>query len=458
MSKRVLLFMATRSPVGGVATWLDQFCEHLDGCGWPTTVALVRGQSEHNPSRFSKFHPDLNSIEVDGRGLDRAGRIRICQRTVRKCNPSLVLPLGVLDANTAVIREKCEGRQIHLVGRAQGNLPAMLCDLQDLRDGLDHVVCVGAMTRRYLIQCAKFDDSRVTHIPNGASDSQVPHRPRQSGQPLRLGYVGRLSIEDKRVLDIPELCRNLDSRGVRYEMTIVGAGPAEAMLREQLAAFGDRVRMVGFKNGSEVYSDYLPNFDSLLLFSSSETFGVVLAEAMMNGVVPVTSRYIGFESEKLVVDGEHGLTFPVGDTAKAADAIQKLDAEPALLRRLSSAGRMHAQENYSWDACRERWFELAERIAARPPIVPSTELCGGESRQSGRLDRWGVPPGLVDTLRQVRRKMLRNGWQDGVEWPLFNRDHPPERLADVERYCRDIEETQRAACQGRRSATTASGK
>ncbi|WP_182864986.1 glycosyltransferase family 4 protein [Rhodopirellula sp. JC639] len=443
MNRRILLFMATRSPVGGVATWLDRFCRHMDDQGWKTTVALVRGQREHDPARFRKFHSNLNTVQVDGRGLDREGRIRACRRAIRKANPIAVLPLGVLDANASVVREKVAGRAVHLIGRAQGNLPAMLADLQDLRDGLDHVVCVGAMTRRYLIRYAGFESERVTHVPNGASRATTERRPRTDG-PIRLGYVGRLSIEDKRVLDIPILCRHLVGRGVPFHLTIVGSGPAEKPLRDQLAEFGDRVRMVGFKNSEQVYSEYLPDFDLLLLFSSSETFGVALAEAMMNGVVPVTSRYLGFESERLVVDGKHGLSYPVGEMSAAADAIEKLTRSPQLMKSLSLAGKRHAEEQYSWDVCQRQWLALIERVTAEHPITPGKDLCQSRNDDSGRLDRWGIPPAWVDTVRQLRRRMIRSGWQDGVEWPLFHRTHSPERLAEIDRSCRAIETEQRS--------------
>ncbi len=440
MNTKILFFMPTGSPVGGVATWLDRACAALSYRGYDPVVGLVRGLKFNNPALFREYHPGLPAIEVDGRGLDSQGRILACLRTIRRVKPAVVFPLGVLDANDAAMRAKSRGADLRVVGRAQGNLSPMLADLEDYRDGLDHVVCVGALTQRYLVQHAGFDTARVDHIPNGANAPTTPGIPRQAESPLRLGYVGRLMKNDKRVLDIPPFCRMLAARGIPFHLTITGGGPCEQELRELLKEFASQITMTGPKKPEEVYSEILPNLDVLMLFSSSETFGIVLAEAMMNGVVPVTSRYVGFQSEQLVVEGVRGLSFPVGDVEKAVDAVCRLHDNSALLAQLAKASARYAAENCTWERCFDQWDKTLQRIIVRGMVQAPGALLKGRQRASGKLDQLAVPPAVSDALRRLRRRLLGVPVPPGgEEWPLFRRDHPAGRLEQIQKRCADLE-------------------
>ncbi len=445
---RVLFFMATGSPVGGVATWLDRACSELSDRGFEPIVGLVRGLSLHNPDVYRKFHPNLPSREVDGRGFNRESRIRACEREIRRVAPNVVLPLGVLDAADAALRFAARAQSIYIVGRAQGNLPPMLADLEDRRTGFDHVVCVGEMTRRFLVKHAGFSGDRVTHIANGAMSATHPQVPSQDQAPLRLGFIGRLTNGDKRVLDIPPFCHALDALSVPFHLSIIGSGPSEAELREKLRCFGDRVRFTGAIPSADVYSSILPNLDVLLLFSSSETFGIVLAEAMMNGVVPVTSRYIGSQAQQLVVEDQHGLAFDVGDHVAAAGCVQRLHQDRQLLRQFSEAGQEHAQRDLSWKKCFDQWANVLSEVVVKPPVATCPRVSAATKTTDSRLDRIRIPESLRDGLRRLRRATLGPGIAPGgEEWPLFYRHHSPERLNMIERHCRELEVQARHAVQ-----------
>lgn len=434
--------MATGSPVGGVATWLDRAAAEFSRRGYRPLVALVRGMRHNQPEWFRTYHPGLESIEVDGRGMDREGRILAASRTLRKIKPDLVLPLGVLDANEAALRAKAQGMELRLIGRAQGNLPPMLADLMDLREGLDHVVCVGALTRALLVRHGGFDADRVDHIPNGAALPTHPPVRCTNGAPLRLGYIGRMTTSDKRVHDIPAFCRALSALGVDFRMTLAGTGPAEADLRRELAPMADHVTFLGPKTGEELYAEVFPNLDALLLFSSSETFGIVLAEAMMHGVVPVTSRYTGFHSERLVVDGDNGWSFPVGDADAAARAVARLAADRGLLARYSARSIEKARTSYTWSRCFDQWDACLQRVLARSPVSAPAHLVRPAVRAaSGRLDKVGLPTTWIDGLRRLRRAVAGIPVPPGgEEWPLFRTHHARERLEEIASWCTTLEQ------------------
>jgi glycosyltransferase involved in cell wall biosynthesis len=443
---RLLFFMHTTSPIGGVETWLDRANEHLSRNGFDTVVGLVRGQRFNQPERYREYHPQLDTVEVDGRGLAREGRVRALMRCIGKVKPDIVLPLGIVDANEAVIRRKLGGDKVRLLGRAQGNLEPMLADLRTYRDWTDRVICPGRLTRRVLVEWAGYHPERVLNISNGADEPFVLREPRRAGSPIRVGYVGRLSQPDKRALDLIPLCRELLRLGVDFELDVVGDGPCREQLRGEMEEWGTRIRMHGALRQEEIYRRIYPSLDVLAMTSASEAFGIVLVEAMMHGVVPVSSRYDGFHNEQLVVEGETGLSFAVGDMAAAAAAIRGLQRETAQLEHLSDAARLHGRA-YTWQTSLQRWQCALEALAAEPVVHASEFPAVPETRRSGRLERWGVPAGATDMLRRLRRAALGPAvLPGGEEWPLFHRSHSPEVLAEVAHAIASLEHSGAPQC------------
>lgn len=429
---RLLFFMHTSSQIGGVETWLDRAHAHFAAQGFEPVVGLVRGMRYNDPARYREHHPDIRTIEVDGRGLNREGRVRALARAIRRENPAVVLPLGIVDANEAVIRCKRAGADVRLVAHAQGNLAPMLADLASYRDWIDSVVCPGRLTSRVLVDWAGFAPGRVVNIPNGADPAHAPRVARRAGQPLRVGYVGRMSKHDKRATDLIDLDRELEARGVEYTLDIVGDGPCLPEIRNALANREPRVRIHGAAKHAELYSRFFPQLDVLVMTSSSEAFGIVLVEAMMHGVVPVSSRYDGFHAEGLVRDGSNGLSFAVGDMPAAAETIARLAQDGALLDRLS-AESLRLSTQYTWECSLTRWAQALRDAIALPPLRAAKAPVVPQSGGLGLLDRIGVPAELSDLVRRARRALLGPAVAaGGEEWPLFHRHHSDTMLAAVE--------------------------
>jgi glycosyltransferase involved in cell wall biosynthesis len=434
MSRRVLFFMSTGSPIGGVETWLERICVGLTKEGWEPIVGLAWGLQTHQPERFRKFHPDLEAINVDGRGLPQSSRVQACLRTIRRIRPDVVLPLGLVDAVPACGLAKLQNAQLRVIARTQGLLAPMLADLEDYRTVFDMAVCPGRLNARYLTSVAGFEASRVRHVPNAAD---LPVRDRQSRvakAPLRLAYVGRLTDADKRVMDLVPVTQELIQRSVPFELKIVGDGPCRGQL-ESLLGSTQQVTFTGALPHAEVCEHIYPKIDCLLSFSSSESFGISVVEAMMNGVVPVTSQFLGLLSEAAVIHDETGMVFPIGDAAMAADHLAQLSGDESKLACISAAAAESARRRYSWEACLQGWktclTEVGELAATRPDERQFARVGG----PAGRLDRLGVPAGMIDAFRRLRRSIAPVVKAGGEEWPLYRRHHSPQRLAEIATAC-----------------------
>ena len=167
------------------------------------------------------------------------------------------------------------------------------------------------------------------------------------GGELIAGYVGRLATE-KRV-DLLAGITALD--GVR--LVIVGAGPAEAALRQQLPG----AVFLGERRGEELAAIYA-SLDVFVHSGPYETFGQTLQEAAASGL-PVVAPAAGGPLD-LVEDEVTGYLVPPSDPGAFTAAVARLAADPATRAAFGAAGRRKVLGR-TWPALTE---ELTGHYAA----------------------------------------------------------------------------------------------
>jgi rhamnosyl/mannosyltransferase len=102
----------------------------------------------------------------------------------------------------------------------------------------------------------------------------------------------------------------------------------------------------------------------LLTTEPPESFGIVLIEAMATGLPVIASDYPGVRA--VVDEGTTGVLVPRGDPDAAAAALTRLAADPARRERMGAAGRVRAEERWSWPRLVKRMDEAyRQAIAAR---------------------------------------------------------------------------------------------
>lgn len=104
---------------------------------------------------------------------------------------------------------------------------------------------------------------------------------------------------------------------------VVGSGPLEAECRALAAKRSDRIHFAGFKNQTELPA-YYAAVDALVLPSDgTETWGLVVNEAMACGAPCIVSSACGC-SEDLIDEGQTGYTFPTGCVSTLSRRLQEL--------------------------------------------------------------------------------------------------------------------------------------
>jgi glycosyltransferase involved in cell wall biosynthesis len=169
----------------------------------------------------------------------------------------------------------------------------------------------------------------VRVIPSGVD---LPPEVGEEASPPEVLYAGRLSPEK----GVEELVAAADG----LKLVVAGDGPQRARVPGALGFVPHDELQVLYARAAVVACP-----------SRREGFGVACLEAMAHGRAVVATDVGGLRD--LVVDGETGLVVPPRDPAALRAALDRLLADPALRRRLGSAGRRRAQERFSWDVVTE---------------------------------------------------------------------------------------------------------
>ena len=119
-------------------------------------------------------------------------------------------------------------------------------------------------------------------------------------------------------------------RGPTVISVFVGAGELENELRATATRLGVRAHFAGFKNQSELPACYAAA-DVVVLPSESETWGLVVNEAMACGTPAIVSDAVGCAPD-LIEEGKTGFVFPAGNVAALAARLQSVAQSRPLIK------------------------------------------------------------------------------------------------------------------------------
>jgi glycosyltransferase involved in cell wall biosynthesis len=138
-------------------------------------------------------------------------------------------------------------------------------------------------------------------------------------------------------------------------LVIAGEGPAREGLRAQVASLGlsAQVHFAGYLQRDTALLDCYAAADVFVFASRTETQGLVLLEAMAQGVPVVSTAELGTRS--ILVPQSGALVVPEEEAPFAAAVVRVL-TQPGLRAELASRGRAYA---HTWSSA-----AMARRLAA----------------------------------------------------------------------------------------------
>jgi glycosyltransferase involved in cell wall biosynthesis len=154
---------------------------------------------------------------------------------------------------------------------------------------------------------------------------------------LVVAFVGKL-LPKKRPVDV--LAAVASSGRTDVHVVFVGDGELREECRAAAARLGVSTTFAGFQNQQSLPAVYAA-IDVLVLPSDvRETWGLVVNEAMACGRPAVVSSAAGCAPD-LILEGETGFTFPVGDVRRLGERLDVLASDRDAVRRMGDGARRH---------------------------------------------------------------------------------------------------------------------
>jgi colanic acid/amylovoran biosynthesis glycosyltransferase len=304
---------------------------------------------------------------------------------------------GGVAARTAWWLRELSGFSYSFTGHAND----IFCDTdfpvsnEALVGGARFVVTETEYARRWMEERYPFAVGKVHRVFNGIAMDGFP--PKQPAGPVpRIVSVGRY-VEKKGFGDLIEACRLLRESGVEFECDLIGGGPLETVLREQIAVAGleDRVRLTGPRSQGEVRTALagaqvfalacVPDSEG-----GSDNLPTVIMEAMATGVPVVSTRLAGVP--EMITDGGEGFLTEPHDPAAFADALAKLVRDASRAKEMGARGRASSVAKFSIENTTR---ELKHLLVRHAPVVPPP----GAVAADPAMPRRGVLTGILERFR-----------------------------------------------------------
>ncbi|KAI1134720.1 glycosyltransferase family 4 protein [Hypoxylon sp. FL0543] len=156
---------------------------------------------------------------------------------------------------------------------------------------------------------------------------------------------------------LAQAAAELDSRGMDFKLVIVGGNRnpiVEQEVKDSFKPLQDKGKVIfpGFKVGEELMIHYA-SADIFLHCSITETFGLVVLEAMASGL-PVVARDEGGPSD-IIEHGKTGFLVRPSDLNEFVQKVLKLGGDQAIRQRFSQAARAFA--------CEATWERISNKAA-----------------------------------------------------------------------------------------------
>ncbi len=263
-------------------------------------------------------------------------------------------------ARTAYWLKKFYGIGYSITGHANDIFreddPGLPVGLGDLIGGASLVATVSDFSVSRLRERFPSAASRIHRAYNGIDLGQWPCRSEEAASlsTTRILSVGRY-IEKKGFSDLIAACALLRDEFPKLECRIIGEGPLESELRQQINAlgFGGCVELAGPKSQGEIMRE-LAEARVFALPCVVERDGgmdnlpTVLIEAMACGIPCVSTLLAGVP--EIIEDRVTGALVPQRQPALLAEAIRPYLRDPSLATKHGLAGRARAERLFALPA------------------------------------------------------------------------------------------------------------
>lgn len=202
--------------------------------------------------------------------------------------------------------------------------------------------------------------NRIVTIPHAVDAASAITCRKEKGT-IQLTYAGVL-YEHKGVQILPDVIKKILGRGYNIHFTFIGDGILRSELENILGSEVEKgiVDFTGLIDGKEVYQK-MQSADIFVYPTHMDSFGLVIAEAMMNGAIPVVTCLEGI-TDTIVDDGQNGYLVAQDDIQCFVERISSLIDDEKRRNEMSQAAIEKANRCFSKDVMRRNYLNMISSL------------------------------------------------------------------------------------------------
>lgn len=194
----------------------------------------------------------------------------------------------------------------------------------------------------------KTDSVTTIVIPNGIDTAYFrPSDKSIEKDHFSFIFVGRLCEQKNLFFLIDQLSSLMKEVKTPFTLNIVGDGPIKEKLQQHADSLGmsNRIQWHGWLTKSKIVK-LLQSSDCFINPSLCEGMPNAVSEAMACGLPVIASDVAG--NNALIIDGDNGFLFNLGDDVKFNDSIKRVMESPDLLSKLGKNASNRMINSFSW--------------------------------------------------------------------------------------------------------------
>ncbi len=198
----------------------------------------------------------------------------------------------------------------------------------------------------------KYKDDIAKFLPNCIDTRNKKFIFKNSKKKITVGAMGRL-VDKKGFESLINVFKRLEG----IQLQIAGDGPQMKFLEKQVYGY-DNIKLLGWiKNKDEFFK----KIDIFFCSSYIEPFGLVILEAMLNGVPVISTKCKG--PMDIIEHMKNGILVNIGDKQEMEKAIRLLEKDKLLRKKISKNAFDTLKNKYSIQAYKKNLFtEIQETL------------------------------------------------------------------------------------------------
>lgn len=247
---------------------------------------------------------------------------------------------------------------IQIISGIRGGSEEIYKSYINMKSCTDLYVCVSSDIQKNMIQRGIDKNKALVMIcpiecPNSLERTYTTNK----NEAIRIGYAGRIVIEQKRMDLLLELVCELEKNNVNYYMELAGDGDFKPLMMGFISEnrLENKIKLVGILD-KEGISKFWADKDICINIADYEGRSRSIAEAMANGAVPVVTRTSGVNDD--IVDNDNGFIVDIGDYVTMAERIQYLDEHRMLLEKMGYKAHIEIKQKSSMEEHYRFWKEI----------------------------------------------------------------------------------------------------